>query len=336
MKSKIVHCIIICFCCSFLFVTCTKEKESQNPLQIVMSGEGILEFENVEEFIEIMNEVNGLDSADLIDFQADKLYTSFGLICDILVFGLVIDSLTQDSLIAYVEAHNEYITYEINELGEYIVNPFLFDNGAYYLMNENRMYIIGDTCYKVFAEGTLLADLDNYEDMVSIAPSQLEEYIENCEYVFFPSSCFSKKKKGKDITYDLGRDTAADIQNGNQKTFVWVKLIKNSSTSISYQVNIDAKRRFLGIWWPVKRTYTGSFSAAIDLVLPETTQYTRVFNELIELYVNTIIPKPRFTKILPSYTIIAHSDYHFAAHDSWGKTPSTNKVYLTINASLIP
>jgi hypothetical protein len=313
--------IILCLC---TITSCEKE---QPNFSIVMTNERILVFEDFDDLLETIIQVNQMTRAQLIEYEEQMNYTSYGRMVDDIYEAIVPqDTIILDSLYLYVENYGDYIYLEQLDEDESLEAKFS-SNPQYYIMNETRMYIVGDSVYKLFEEGLLITSLDKLSEMTTISDGELYLFVDDEDYLFLSNNP-SKKKGGKDLQYDLGRDLEVRKTVGsNQTRLRWVIYPSmNSATNYFVMAQVRPYKK-TGIWFLCNRTIEAQFRGVVDRKIDGDWDRYKIMNHVSFI-------KPSRCWIIGTVTTSTSNEIHFSGFDSWGYTPSTGYVYLTTNSFL--
>jgi len=138
------------FACEKNDVIPSKETTTQSDY---VTSDGIPVFATQEEFDTELNKVKSMALEELKTYEDKKGYKSFGRISD--EFYARIDPTqfkSQEDVMAFVKANSKYIQLYKASDGELYCETQEFQDGKRYLMNEQKMYIIGKKLYKVSEE----------------------------------------------------------------------------------------------------------------------------------------------------------------------------------------
>ena len=156
MKIKLTKALIAILSVTFALTSCSKT--SDELASVASTKQDILTFKTVEEFNTTVQKVNSMKPEERIAWEKSKGFKSFGTICDEVYRR--IDPTKFKSLQEVkdtVNALSDYLEMGKNKDGKYYVDPKEYSNPAHYLMNVDKMYIIGTTVFKKF-DNTLVSD----------------------------------------------------------------------------------------------------------------------------------------------------------------------------------
>lgn len=316
--------------------SCSKEQVKSTGSSMVMPVQGILVFDDFDHMMETIQLVNEMDRSDLLMFEEQMAYTSFGRVADDIYLVIVPqDTFCYDSLLIYVQNNDAYI-YLAEDENDWQSLEARFDIcPQYYIMNLNRMYIVGDSVYKVFDEGLLITSTENYLEMIGIADEDLVLYLEYPEYFFIANFQSSKKKGTKDNAYNAGtnpKPASRKATTGNRRTTIRLKILPkgyNSYTQVfSRTVTCKARsyRRVLGVWFHSKSTLSVSFRFRLDYIGTDNDQ------KLVKIVLPPLIQDKKATAVYKFETKFQND--HFGGLDAWAKTPETDYARIQINPEI--
>jgi hypothetical protein len=194
-------------------------------------------------------------------------------------------------------------------------------------MNENRMYIVGDSVYKLFNEGLLISSSANLSEMSSISDEELYLFLDNEDYIFV--SNFQGKKKGsKDLLYDLGREIEVRKTVGsNQTRLGWYLYPMNARRKNFWAMAEVRPYKKIVFWFLCSRTITAQFRGVVDRKIDGDWGRHKTIDPVYDI-------KPSRAWILGTVTTSDFDEIHYSGFDSYGHTPSTGYVYQTTNSFL--
>ena len=159
-----------------LFWACQKENVENTIIkQKSFNENGLMYFSNQEEFSNTLSSLLAMDFDDLCTYENSNGYTSFGRECEELYYNsLEVDSLSSDEEIQnFVNAHSDRVQIFTDYDNEQLYVPILFDHPFRYVLNNDRMYQIDSTIYKVFNSGIVSTNYQNLSSLINLQENEL-------------------------------------------------------------------------------------------------------------------------------------------------------------------
>lgn len=309
MKYKI-NLIIIVFGLS-LFISCNEENNLIYPdkMEVV---DGLKSFDSYQELYDEIETVNNLTLEELVDYENVQDYNSFGKISDLLYYNFIEDTtLTLNDILTFIERNPKYVELVIETDTSFVPT---YETSLRYIMNDDRIFKVQDTLFKVFTSGILSTLTSNYGKLLLIEDKDLGDLDSNF--------CFSSYVTSKAGNYRSFVNTV-----GNER----IKIVFGY-TVISYQplTNIVKENfrlestvrpyhKFSFYWHYAKRTistnytfsvlYNGTnFASYLDYVngtSPSFSRYKRFSygTHFVSTYLNTVFNSFSGTVSQPNVTI---------------------------------
>jgi hypothetical protein len=162
MKYKLNKYVLGILAITFVMTSCSKT--SDELASVASTKQNILTFKTVEEFNTTVQKVNSMKPEERVAWEKSKGFKSFGTICDEFYATIEPQNFkTIEQVNDFVAANRDKIQIYTNEAGDKYCEVQEFDNSARYLMNANRMYIIGNKAFRTFNEGvvsTVISDIE--------------------------------------------------------------------------------------------------------------------------------------------------------------------------------
>jgi hypothetical protein len=337
MKKNYFSWIVFAIIFSLVFSACDKDiKEA--TIKPKSGPDRILVFNDANELALTIDSVNSLNYAELELFELARGFISWGRLCEYYYFGIdTVDICDSATIFNYVNQNSEYLVLAPDFRNGYIYEMKYRQIPQFCIMNENRMYIVNDTIYKVFESGILLTGINNYNEILGIADNDLIDYISDDSYIFVERDMrYVDIDENKDASYDLGKEKTFKSTSGNERTrldFGCFFLSGNFTTSF-YEANFIVRpyKKVCFIWWVVSRSIS--------------TQNCKIAHD----YKNSNLNWDRFTNVIPNYSNVnksklvlsypymtwgGNSNTHIAGYDVWVDTPSTSPIDVETNANVL-
>jgi len=306
LKKGKVYCLACLALLTALFMSCNKEQEidkySHSNNISTKDGYSIMSFHNMSQLYQKLLEIESQD--DLSQYETNLGYASIGRLSDDFFSSINYSSFNNaNELTAYMAANNKYTDTETEYDSAVSYMPKFFHSRYRYVANEDGMYQVGDSVYRLFSTGTVSTASTNLnrlrywtDDSLSVlANSQAFRFVPNHarHYVAAVSGVASHTPSTvyEDGCFALPMDTVFVNTNGDMRIYSEFETNYISATG-HFDVGIDSycKIKILGIWFACKRNieYHGSvvyhYRKYISGTGPEAyedecTEYTYTMNE---------------------------------------------------------
>lgn len=225
-----------------------------------MSSSSIMSFEDEQDMLDYIDDIQQHDDAYRIELEDQNNFVSFGSMPDTIYRLFPQDSLAVDSLAEYVEANSGFLSLDEDDNDEWIFNTKYDGDLYYYVMNTSRMYIVGGYAYKAFPDGLLVATTEHVDEMEAVEEEDLDEVLQDEDYSFISNFNVSKKKGGKDVTYDVGGFAVDRATSGTNRIYLRIKLqsISNNRRTVQVSGLVRPCKRISYVWFFCKRTITST------------------------------------------------------------------------------
>lgn len=250
MKSKFYLIVLIIFA---LF-SCGK-----NDLVNTLSNNNmqeILSFSSYDDLIRTVHKVSSMTTEERILWEGSKRFKSFGTICDNFYSSIEYEKFKDiNEIKQFVQANNKYIELIYDENREMSCVVQQFDNPERFIMNKDRMYIVGNKAYKIFPEQKKVScDIERISELVEIKDLSELSKVQYSDFELIEKSKVSYSTSNYDQYYQ--RTEAKSIGSKNYRTIVRVEVVTlfwNSlgmPGTISYAVwyKITNQSQFI-VWW---------------------------------------------------------------------------------------
>ncbi len=256
MKTKLTKLILSIFVITFAITGCSKDEDIISAS--ASSQQDILTFATVDEFNETLQKVNAMKPEERIAWEKEHNFKSFGTISneiydnvDPLLFKSVLD------VKAFVELNSAYIQFFEDSKGDSYCVPKELENAERFLMNTDKMYIIGNAVYKKFDEELISADIIFKESLQSA--ENIDDLIPAIKQSVLSKTNSMSKVTSAIVTSD---EINGDITIGSDNYRLNIKMSssnvdENMTAYTVHQLNLVNYARWLGIWWA--RTYNTDY-----------------------------------------------------------------------------
>lgn len=168
MKYKITAIIIILGI--FFFNSCNDDQIIPVPDKMEVDN-GLKSFDNYDELYEELETVNNLTIDELIDYEDAQNFNSFGKISDQLYFNFLEDSTaTFSEVIDFIKLHPKYVELVTESDTSFVPT---YETSLRYIMNDDRIFKVQDTLFKVFKAGIVSTLFANYDKLLDLEDKDL-------------------------------------------------------------------------------------------------------------------------------------------------------------------
>jgi hypothetical protein len=148
---------------SMIFLSCEKEETlSQNDM-----NEKILSFKSYEEFNQTLQKVNAMSVLERKTWETENDFKSFGTLCEEFYNNIDFESLKTIDQVKAIDSANIYLKI-FQESGEYFIERNEMSTEVKYLINNDRMFIIGNIAYKFFDSNIISTDAYNLKQLANV------------------------------------------------------------------------------------------------------------------------------------------------------------------------
>ncbi len=239
MKTKT---LILIFAIMIGLFSCSKINiENQLP-DNKTSLNNILKFNSFDEFERAWDEVTSNmtdNSSNLLKSQYN--YTSFAEEVDEFYFSIDLDAfISSEEMMSFVNGHSEYFSISYDEDGDMVIEPLVSNNLMRAFINEDRLFQIGDSVFKVYETATIGTNVTDIQLLESIEEMDIEQFVASgsVSYLRHQTGMYSYRTS----YFPNGRRLVARLY-----------LIFNPSMGMyDYEAKSTAQRKHLGTWWQTK------------------------------------------------------------------------------------
>ena len=243
------------------------KKEDVNPNTTLKNGMSIRCFDDFQELQSEMENIANMDFDELLEYESELNFNSYGKNAYLLVEELTGDTtMLSGEMLSQIEQYYPQYFVILEEDTNFLVDVRYGNTPFSFIMNENRMFIIGDSVYKVFDNCLVITDIANIEDLTALDEDGLLEIDGNEDYIVL----YYQEEEAKT---NYGRSLYKEGVNGKEKVKSWLVLTQlerhsvNGCVIASYSLDLKIKgfRKFCGIFWPVKRTLSDNIYCGISI-----------------------------------------------------------------------
>jgi len=300
------------------FVGC--KKDNMNKLE--RSQNNALEFNSMEELKSKIKELESMNEEDRRIYENQNgyksLYTQVHEVYEEINMDEVKD---RKEVYDHVNRNQNLLEIAKNEDGELEYRPFYSDNPYSLVANGNRMIIVDSICLKVFDDGLISTNAENFDKLKSQESRSVKNTNLNSDFNISHFRSLDASIKSHCGSYK------EDIEDDNRdRTKLWVECFYENISGIPYVTGrgqIRPYKKTLGIWYFARRTIEGRIKFDVSYTLNGQTEVYQ-FNQIIPANLSYTQSKAFNEPLWPNVP----SNVRFTSIDSWGDTPSTGTATI--------
>lgn len=299
------------------------KKEDVNPNTTFKNGMSIRHFENFLELKSEMDNITDMDFDELLEYESELNFNSYGKNAYLLVEELTGDTtMLSGEMLSQIEQYYPQYFVILEEDTNFLVDVRYGNTPFSFIMNENRMFIIGDSVYKVFDNCLVITDIANIEDLTALDEDGLLEIDGNEDYIVL----YYQEEEAK-TNYD--KSLCVDSINGKEKVKTCLVLTEmyrfshNGDTKSHFCLSFKIRgfRKFCGIFWPVKRTLSNDILCRVSI---NNESYWGANQGSSSGFVREVYPIWLTNVVTPQYY---RPEYYISYAVGYGRTPAAIAVY---------
>lgn len=341
MKTKtltlLFSTLIVLFSCS---KTSIEIPLQENKIKI----NNALKFNNYAEFIQIWNAVTSNDATGINNILKTQFnYASFAEEADDFYDSIDWESFnTSEEMINFLNAHQIYFSISQDDEGDMLIEPVVSNNLMRMFMNEDRLFQIGDSVFRVFEKVTIGTNTSNIQVFEGINESNIAQIIGNDDVFIFSEQGFSMQLK--DGAHHCGFQQSKTETNDRERVKMEITVgylhvgggqYGPPATNEWTHLSIKGYRKTFGIWFNVMRTISCDVKIATGYYNWNSNTWIR----RIGTHATSGTFKNHLSEILTSewasIGFWANPISHFDGYNCWGKIPATSQAVLKCNEHLV-
>ena len=320
MKSKnLIYALLITVIA--IFTSC--EKDDANSVES-QACSNMLYFDSEEELVAEMNKVSKMTLEEKVQWEKSKGFNSIEIAAERLYKSINPDNFkSKEEVVSFVEKNSEYLQLIEDENGEFELETKFWNRSNRYFLNENNMYQVGDSVYKVLATGTIIGNTKDLDSFYQIGNDI--DYSVSSNFLFIPKDNYNKTIE-KSIEYsDCGTSQTWRSTTDDERLKIEIEVYKSGSNSVTCHFISRPYIKILGIWYWCSR----KMKADIKL---EFRYFSRISNnpgtlgwrnnELV--FYNDFLDVSKFedSETFTATDVCDNGDYspRFNSYDVWGDT----------------
>jgi hypothetical protein len=255
MKYKIN--IIVVILGLFFFNSCNDDQIISVPEKMEVDN-GLKSFDSYDELFEELETVNNMTIEELIDYEDAQDFNSFGKISDQLYFNFLEDSTaTFNEVLDFIKLHPKYVELVIESDTSFVPT---YETNLRYIMNDDRMFKVQDTLFKVFKTGIVSTLYTNYDDLFHLEDKDLDD-LDTSIFSYAPN--YTAKLSNPEIRAAIVNNERIDF---NLSYIVFSRLINSNNQKVEFfevVTEVRPKHKFACYWHWAKRTISTNYSFTI-------------------------------------------------------------------------
>lgn len=255
MKKLIYISIIL-----FSFIACNNK---EIPLNEITTRHEMLEFSNYDEYSATLSQLTKMSDQEREEWENLKKFQSFGTIADKIYNSLNPEELTSiDEIYEFVRKNSQYIELVKDVDGELSCVAKEELNVERYIMNKDKMYVVGENVYKLFGETLISSNKSNIAIIYSandIKEISVDFKVISEKPELYYSSSLSKQKEEQSINNRLKADEKQDFTDvGNNRIVLNISTkeveVDGGLAGVRNEFVVKNQKRTLGVWINAIRT----------------------------------------------------------------------------------
>ncbi|MBN1116431.1 MAG: hypothetical protein JXA77_04475 [Bacteroidales bacterium] len=250
MKYKIFFPVIIVLS----LISCNKDYSILDESNSTNNNSNkLLKFETKEEFNEAISEIVELSLNDLISYENLNGIRSFGRLSEEFYSTIDFEKFHSfEEIKSFVSCNSKYLQLNKDSNSEFELETKFYNRADRYMLNEDHMYQIGDSIFKVFDEGTIIADSKDI-NISELNNNDVEHYKNNSLCRFVPNQK-NKKILFKTTTAGCGTARTWISENNKNRLKVEIEVDKFLNQNVTCHFLARPYKKTLGVWYWCSRT----------------------------------------------------------------------------------
>ncbi|MDD2277893.1 MAG: hypothetical protein PHF25_08380 [Candidatus Margulisbacteria bacterium] len=228
----------------------------------------MLVFNSMEEYNAAIDKTISFNHEELLAWEEQKGFTSYGRKCEEIYFSINFDEFNSiDEIQHEVSKHSEYLTLVKDENNEYILEHYLFNNPARYIINSDRIIQVGDNVYKVFENSYAFTNIKYSDELIKLEENAITKEPENSKITILNNN---SPITSKNAAYRCGSgEFSGRVTVGRDRTKLTIGAHQppgtpSASVARCYYI-VRPYKKTLGVWyWVSGRTMSASINLALN------------------------------------------------------------------------
>ena len=171
--------------------------------------------------------------------KSQNNYASFAEEADEFYFSIDIDSfISSENILSFINEHQAYLSISYDDEGDMVIEPAVSNNLMRAFMNEDRLFQIADSVYKVFETVTVGTKTADIQLLMETEESDVAQLVSsgNASY----------------LRYETGMYSYRTVYWANNKRLVARLFLWHIGIQYEYEAKSTAQKRVAGTWWQVR------------------------------------------------------------------------------------
>jgi hypothetical protein len=251
MKSKsLIYCAM--FLTASLFFACKKDIVEPKALE---SCSNILYFDSQKEMVTELNKVLSMTEEEKFQWEDSKGFKSAEIEAERFYKSIEPEKFkSQEEVIHFVEKNSNYLKLTADGQGGFELDTRLGESLYKYFANEQSVFQIKDSIYKVFNDGVIAVGEEKYQELLNsdfetaLSLGNISTSNQTLKSVY--SSC-----PATTVRSDIGSERVRMIID-----IFWAYDTYSKQYDIGTSTQVGAYNRVLGIWFQARRTLSCSIN----------------------------------------------------------------------------
>jgi len=167
MKNNFIKYAFSILAFTLVFASCNNKEELAGVAnKTTATPTDILTFNTKAEFDSTVQKVSLMSPDEKKSWEKSKGFKSFGTTCDEFYQTINPERFKSSNEVNdFIAQNSDKICIYTNDAGDKYCEVKEFDNTSRFIMNSNKMYIVGTTVFKQFEEGLISSDIANVDKL---------------------------------------------------------------------------------------------------------------------------------------------------------------------------
>ncbi len=213
---------------------------------------------------DVLLAIENIDTQNNPSFPNNNQFVSFGNLSDYIISSIYdtadLEHFDANSARNIVNTYYQYIELVEDSLGEFTIQPKLYECVFRDVINKDRLIRVGDTIYKLFEDGFAFCEYRKLNNLVTISDAQYDSFnvCDSLNGIYIKKYTRGENGLGNKLEYSKVQDKekVRTIIEFNDVPFVF--------NYTNYLLNVTTKsfHKWV-IWWPCKRDLSHNFTMGI-------------------------------------------------------------------------
>jgi len=313
---------------AFIIMSCSKEESvlQEKDSQLISTlNNDLLKFDSFDEYQKTVSEVVSMKLDTLIAYENQRGYKSFGRTCDEFYKSINMDDFKSlEEIKSFVKANSNYLQLIEDENGELELETKLYKSPNRYLLNNYRMFQIGDTVFKEFESGIIMTRFENISDLKN-AGNQINSLVQDDRFIYVPNN-LNTTNNLKSTNSSCGTEYSETSTNDKNRLKVELKIEKSLGKLKNHYIQRPYKKT-LGVWFWCSRTMAADVICEYSWVDKPTGERKAVAYWFYKDWQNASV----FEMVNWTNDVDFDNSYYFSSYQIWADTYSVPEIWSRCN-----